>query len=287
MSLRDAPIGCVPIVWNNADQPELAPLAAVDEILDTYVRLGVAGTQHGRGFPEGPELAELLAGRGLRFAELYSALPSGPATSRSRATRTWTSDGPPEASARSTAGRTSSGSSASSAWMPNARPMAAKSGEYGCPSRRKSVMAVRPKWCCWPPLMLIHPELSSTTVHTGAPRMAAAASSCIVWRKSPSPHTASTWASGRASCAPMAAGSVKPIVENPPDVMWDRGCRVTQRCLTMPCGRPAPVTTIASGRVAACTSRTARAMVMGTASEPEFTSTCSCHAARSRSISSP
>ena len=78
MSLANNPIGCVPIVWNNVDQPELAPLAPVDEILDTYVRLGVAGTQHGRGFPEGTELAELLAGRGLRFAELYSALPAGP-----------------------------------------------------------------------------------------------------------------------------------------------------------------------------------------------------------------
>lgn len=78
MSLAANPIGCVPIVWNNADQPELAPLAPVDEILDTYVRLGYAGTQHGRGFPEGRELAELLAGRGLRFAELYSALPAGP-----------------------------------------------------------------------------------------------------------------------------------------------------------------------------------------------------------------
>ncbi len=78
MSLLSNPIGCVPIVWNNADQPELAPLAPVDEILDTYVRLGYAGTQHGRGFPEGRELADLLGGRGLRFAELYSALPAGP-----------------------------------------------------------------------------------------------------------------------------------------------------------------------------------------------------------------
>ena len=78
MSLADAPIGCVPIVWNNADLPDLAPLAPYDEILDTFGRLGYAGTQYGRGFPEGPALAKELTDRGLRFAELYSALPAGP-----------------------------------------------------------------------------------------------------------------------------------------------------------------------------------------------------------------
>ena len=36
---------------------------------------GSTGTQFGRGFPEGDELREALARRGLRFAELYSALP--------------------------------------------------------------------------------------------------------------------------------------------------------------------------------------------------------------------
>src|SRR6185436_13165817 len=54
---------------------------------------------------------------------------SGPATARSRSTFTWTSDGPPEASARRTAGSTSSGAVAYSLWIPNARPIAAKSGE--------------------------------------------------------------------------------------------------------------------------------------------------------------
>lgn len=78
MSLADAPIGCVPIVWNNADLPDLAPLAPFDEILDAFARLGYAGTQHGRGFPEGPALAAELEQRGLRFAELYCALPAGP-----------------------------------------------------------------------------------------------------------------------------------------------------------------------------------------------------------------
>jgi inosose dehydratase len=76
MRLADAPVGCVPIVWNNVDIPDLAPLASFGEILDAFARLGYAGTQHGRGFPEGPELADELARRGLRFAELYSALPA-------------------------------------------------------------------------------------------------------------------------------------------------------------------------------------------------------------------
>lgn len=78
MNLATAPIGCVPIVWNNVDQPDLAPEAGHAEILDAFARLGFAGTQHGRGFPEGAELAAELERRGLRFAELYAALPSGP-----------------------------------------------------------------------------------------------------------------------------------------------------------------------------------------------------------------
>ncbi|HEX7225891.1 MAG TPA: sugar phosphate isomerase/epimerase [Candidatus Limnocylindria bacterium] len=76
MSLAGNPIGCVPIVWNNVDLPDLAPMAPVDEILEAFARLGFAGTQHGRGFPEGDELADLLRGHGIRYAELYSALPA-------------------------------------------------------------------------------------------------------------------------------------------------------------------------------------------------------------------
>jgi inosose dehydratase len=76
MSVAASPIGCVPIVWNNADIPDLAPQVGYGEILDTFARLGFAGTQFGRGFPEGAELATELGRRGLRFAELYSALPT-------------------------------------------------------------------------------------------------------------------------------------------------------------------------------------------------------------------
>lgn len=76
MSLATNPIGCVPIVWNNVDLPDLAPMAPVDEILGAFARLGFVGTQHGRGFPEGAELVDLLRGHDIRYAELYSALPA-------------------------------------------------------------------------------------------------------------------------------------------------------------------------------------------------------------------
>ena len=78
MSLREAPIGSVPIVWNNADLFDLAPETAAATVLDEIARLGYDGTQFGRGFPEGEELRACLAQRDLRFAELYSALHAGP-----------------------------------------------------------------------------------------------------------------------------------------------------------------------------------------------------------------
>ncbi len=80
--LADAPIGCVPIVWNNADLPDLEPETGPGEILDTLARLGFQGCQHGRGFPEGEALQAQLARRGLRLAEWYAPLPAterGPA----------------------------------------------------------------------------------------------------------------------------------------------------------------------------------------------------------------
>lgn len=69
-------IGCVPIVFNNVDLPDLAPTVDHGEILDVFARLGYEGTQHGRGFPEGAALRTELARRNLRFAELYCALPA-------------------------------------------------------------------------------------------------------------------------------------------------------------------------------------------------------------------
>jgi inosose dehydratase len=78
VSIADAPIGAVPIVWNNADLFDLAPETAAAGVLDDIARLGYAGTQFGRGFPDGDGLRSLLGERGLRLAELYSALDAGP-----------------------------------------------------------------------------------------------------------------------------------------------------------------------------------------------------------------
>jgi inosose dehydratase len=69
-------IGCVPIVWNNVDDPDLAPLVPYATILDELARLGFSGTQFGRGFPEGDALAAELERRGLRLAEWYCPLPA-------------------------------------------------------------------------------------------------------------------------------------------------------------------------------------------------------------------
>jgi inosose dehydratase len=74
-ALQRAPIGVVPIVWNNADLLDLAPELAADTVLDEIRRLGYEGCQHGRGFPTGSELRGALAGRSLRLAEVYASLP--------------------------------------------------------------------------------------------------------------------------------------------------------------------------------------------------------------------
>jgi len=74
--LAASPIGCVPIVWNNVDLPDLGPTVPYGTILDELVRLGFAGCQFGRGFPEGGELAPELARRNLRLAERYWTLPA-------------------------------------------------------------------------------------------------------------------------------------------------------------------------------------------------------------------
>jgi inosose dehydratase len=76
VSILDAPIGTVPILWNNADLLDLGPEIPVETVLDDVARLGYDGSQSGRGFPEGDDLRQLFAARGLRFAELYSAVPA-------------------------------------------------------------------------------------------------------------------------------------------------------------------------------------------------------------------
>jgi len=82
-ALAEAPIGVVPIVWNNADLADHAPRVPAEQVLDEIARLGYAGTQLGIGFPAGSALSEALERRGLRLAEVYAALPwdtRGPAS---------------------------------------------------------------------------------------------------------------------------------------------------------------------------------------------------------------
>jgi inosose dehydratase len=68
-------IGCVPIVWNNVDLPDLGPPVPYEVVLDELAGIGFAGTQFGCGFPEGQELRAALAQRSLRLAEWYVSLP--------------------------------------------------------------------------------------------------------------------------------------------------------------------------------------------------------------------
>lgn len=74
-ALGRAPVGIVPIIWNNADLPDLGPPVAADHVLDEIARLGFEGTQTGIGYPSGTALLEALRARGLRLAEVYAALP--------------------------------------------------------------------------------------------------------------------------------------------------------------------------------------------------------------------
>ena len=76
--LAEARIGVVPIIWNNADLPGLAPRVPWQAVLDEIERLGYEGTQRGIGFPSARELVVALEQRGLRLAEIYVSLPCGP-----------------------------------------------------------------------------------------------------------------------------------------------------------------------------------------------------------------
>lgn len=75
-ALPDAPIGTVPIIWNNVDMAELRLGTDATTILDEIARLGYDGCQLGLGFPEGPALRAALAARGLRLAEVYASIPA-------------------------------------------------------------------------------------------------------------------------------------------------------------------------------------------------------------------
>jgi inosose dehydratase len=80
--LSGAPIGTVPILWNNVDIAELRLGTRADAILDDIARVGYDGCQLGIGFPEGESLRSALVARELRLAEVYASIPAtvdGPA----------------------------------------------------------------------------------------------------------------------------------------------------------------------------------------------------------------
>ena len=73
--LGGAPVGTVPILWNNVDIAELRLGTDAETILDDIVRTGYDGCQLGLGFPEGEDLRATLAARELRLAEVYASIP--------------------------------------------------------------------------------------------------------------------------------------------------------------------------------------------------------------------
>ena len=82
MTLANASIGIVPIVFANDDVPELSPPISPETLLDELARLCFSGSQLSRALPP----VDVMRSRGIRIAEVYAALPctsSGP-TSEAR-----------------------------------------------------------------------------------------------------------------------------------------------------------------------------------------------------------
>ena len=69
------------------------------------------------------------------------------------------------------------------------------------------------------------------------------ASSCSVIWKPPSPQIDHTVSLGAATCAPIAAGTSKPIVPRPPEVMKLFGLSYQKYCAAHIWCWPTPVTT--------------------------------------------
>ena len=60
-------------------------------------------------------------------------------------------------------------------------------------------------------------------IFTGIRSCTIVAISCMFIWNPPSPEMAHTGSFGRASATPMAAGTAKPMVPRPPEVMWVLG----------------------------------------------------------------
>jgi len=81
MTLANAPIGIVPIIFANDDLPDLTPPIEPETLLAEIARLGFSGSQLSRALPGGDALRPALQKYGVRIAEVYAALPcasSGP-----------------------------------------------------------------------------------------------------------------------------------------------------------------------------------------------------------------
>ena len=85
----------------------------------------------------------------------------------------------------------------------------------------------------------------------GSFSIAQVASSCAVIWKQPSPSIATTRSPGRPTCAPIAAGTAKPIVPRPPELIHDRGLVKVKCWAACIWCWPTPDTTMASPPVSA------------------------------------
>ena len=88
--LADAPIGTVPILWNQLESSRAGTVVSAETVLDDITRTGFDGTQLGAGFPEADALRGVLAARELRLAEVYAAIPAavdGPTADAANALR--------------------------------------------------------------------------------------------------------------------------------------------------------------------------------------------------------
>ena len=127
----------------------------------------------------------------------------------------------------------------------------------GAPPRSTAVR--RPpqnRSCCW--RTMPSEALSSSSTLTGSSSSTAVASSCTFIRNEPSPETHTTGESGRAACAPSAAGRPKPIVPSPPLVIQRRGGSKRRRLAAHIWCWPTSVVTIASPSAASSASSAAR-----------------------------
>ncbi len=100
-------------------------------------------------------------------------------------------------------------------------------------------------------------------IFTGMPSVAAVISSWLVIWNEPSPSMAYTSSSGRPALAPIAAGTAKPIVPRPPELIQRRGSSKLQNWDAHIWCWPTPDTTMASPPVSRWSSSTTYCGLIG------------------------